>query len=243
MQLSLRQIVVFAFLALAMMTAGNLLAASWQELEKGLSYRTIKVAPSDTTLHLVKIDLKKFRLDWLLAPKGTRQYLTKLLEQGDAVVAINASFFDPQGRAMGLVIKDGKIINPLRKTSWGVFQINQDKPRILHTSDYRPSASTHFALQAGPRLIINGSIPTFKDALPSRRSALCVTPKKEVIIAVTYPGFLSLQELATGLKSFCKDALNLDGGSSTQFYLKTKKLQKDFPGLEPVPNALAVFRR
>jgi uncharacterized protein YigE (DUF2233 family) len=217
-------------------------ANDWRSVGQGLAY--LKFDTQDfRSVHLLKVDLKLNSLR-LLFPKNETQVRATLKEHVSdtkAIAAINASFFDQEGHAMGLLIDHGKERNSLRNTGWGIFQLIDGIPSIIHTRDYRASSKRSFAVQSGPRLLVKNVISKFKGNDQARRSAICVTADKKIILAVVNPSTVSLEQFAKVLQDHCTDALNFDGGSSTQFYLKTDKASLYLPGREPIPNSLAVF--
>jgi len=90
-------------------------------------------------------------------------------------------------------------------------------------------------------LVIAGRLPHFKPG-ESMRSAVGVTADGQVILAAISRGELSLQDFARALKAWgCVDALNLDGGPSSQMYVEAGEVKVDVPGGYPVPNALAIL--
>jgi uncharacterized protein YigE (DUF2233 family) len=81
------------------------------------------------------------------------------------------------------------------------------------------------AIQAGPRLVVNGKVPKLKSEI-SQKTAIGINRKGEVILLTTlYP--FSVNELAKLMAKpeskgglGCRYALNLDGGSSSQLYAR-----------------------
>lgn len=224
-------------------------ADQWQQIAPGLYYDQQSIEGSQSSLHLLKIRLKQNRLGLLRAADSPRfgveagdgkrrARLKTLMANSPALAAINASFFTPEGQAMGLVIQNGVTLNPLRQTAWGIFQLVVGRPSIIHTSQYKSEAKRSLAIQSGPRLVIRGKTPQFRDSSIAPRSGVCVTKQGQVILAATH-ALITLQQFANALKAHCPNALNLDGGSSTQMYVKPIDLY--LQGGEPVPNALAVF--
>jgi uncharacterized protein YigE (DUF2233 family) len=99
------------------------------------------------------------------------------------------------------------------------------------------------AIQCGPRLVIDGYIPDFYPEI-SARSGIGIDPSGRIVLAVTEQGELTLRQFALALKAFgCVDALNLDGGPSTQLFLKAGKTLLDVPGGYGVPTALLLVPR
>src|SRR5262249_13033419 len=141
---------------------------------------------------------------------------------------------------LGLRVKAGTVKNPVKPVSWwAVFYIANGHAYIVPQKTYKTKPSITFALQSGPRLIINGKIPSLKPGFDAR-SALGITRDGKLIILATQVALSTLQvanimqmpENQGGLN--CSDALNLDGGSSTQLFAKINDFVLDVPGLTSV---------
>jgi uncharacterized protein YigE (DUF2233 family) len=209
----------------------------WRTLEPGLEYES---RPTFSA-HIFRIDPKKFRVDLLLARDfgGTALTADSYRRRSGAVLAINGGFFDAGFRSLGLLHRRGQTLQPLREVSWGVFAVSAQGTRILSRTDWNP-AGVETALQVGPRLVVDGAVQKFKEAEPSRRSGVCLTPEGKLEIAVAEKPIL-LSEWAAFLQKDCPNALNLDGGGSTQISAKVSDWSLTVEGLTTVPNALAVL--
>ena len=194
-----------------------------------------------------RIDPRGVHITMLDARSGERSgaLVQTLREESGAYLVVNASFFDPENRPLGLVIGDRIEQSKLRSLDQGIFLISDGRPRIQHSRDPLPER-IDVALQAFPRLVVEGRVLKLKGKR-SRRTALCVPGDGSVIIVVI-PQAVSLLDLATNLARpitegglGCWDALNLDGGPSTQLSLQTPPLSLEIPGAWPVPNALAIL--
>jgi uncharacterized protein YigE (DUF2233 family) len=140
-------------------------------------------------------------------------------------VAINAGFFDPEGRAIGLAVSRGKVLSDFSKTmSGGVFYTVDAVARIDATEEFDPTRRVDLAVQCRPRLVVGGQANVRSDdGQRAERTALCVRNTGrtvDVVIAEPRAGsrgpslFALAQYLAAGPQP-CEDALNLDGGPST----------------------------
>ena len=174
-----------------------------------------------------------------------------------APLIINANFFDEQGMPLGLVISRGIPSSSIHyggQTLTGILSVSHLGVAISHRSDRIPSSSSE-AIQSGPRLILNGKITENVNSEDrSRRSAVCLDKKQRLIILVS-SGLVgvTLHELQLKLKEpdfDCQDALNLDGGGSSQLYVNTKILTDHaedeeifIAGRDPIPVALGLFPR
>ncbi len=218
------------------------LQAEWKTLAPGLDYDS----RPEFSAHVFRVDPSKFQIGLLTASDFSEKALTAgdYRSRARAILAVNGGFFDEAFRAMGLLYRDGKTLNPLRNAAWGVFSITAGTvggAKILHRNDWPPKGVS-MALQVGPRLVVDGMVQKFKEAAPDRRSAVGVTEGGKVVIAVADKPML-LPEWAAFLKKDCPNALNLDGGSSTQIAAEVGGWTLNVEGLTAVPNAVAVFPR
>jgi uncharacterized protein YigE (DUF2233 family) len=140
-------------------------------------------------------------------------------------IAINAGFFDPEGRAIGLAVSQGKVLSDFSKTmSGGVFYIVDAVARVDATEEFDPTRRVDLAVQCRPRLVVGGQANVRSDdGQRAERTALCVRDAGrtvDVVLAEPRAGsrgpslFALAQYLAAG-EPRCEDALNLDGGPST----------------------------
>lgn len=212
--------------------------ASWTQLHEGWSYQKI------ATVHLFRLDPAQCRLDLLVATDFRQAALPAkgFREKSQAGLVINGGFFDESFRSLGLLVRQGKVVNPLRQVDWGIFQIRPGVAAIIHRSQWG-GEGVETALQAGPRLVIDGKIPSFKAETEShRRSAIGVTSEGKIIIAISEAP-IPLRQWAELMQQQSVAALNLDGGGSSQISVKLKDFSLELPGTTGVPNALAVFEK
>ncbi|MGE3919326.1 MAG: phosphodiester glycosidase family protein [Gammaproteobacteria bacterium] len=224
-------------------------AVVWRPIDLGLDYAeyTNQQQSYNGTIRAFRVDLKHYRLSSAQAREIHLSFATvkKFVTENQAALGINGGFFNVSGDSLGLRINDFKVMNPLRKISWwGVFYIRNNKPYIASNRDFALTPSIIFAIQSGPRLIIQGSIPHLKPGI-DERSALGITKDKKVIILVTDNLPLSTTELAQIMqKQFaCSDAINLDGGTSSQLYARLNTFSMNVLGLKPVADAILVFKK
>lgn len=179
----------------------------------------------------------------------------KLAQASNAALVINGSFFDEHGKPLGLVVSRGIVYNRLHlggKTLTGIFQVTRSGIDITSRNDYE-TRSVIEAIQAGPRLIANSKpvIGVQNKLAISRRSGVCIDAKNRLILFCISSGLvgMSLPDLQRVLLDIgCRDALNLDGGGSSQLYLNQKlpgaatSLEELFlPGQDDIPIGLGLF--
>jgi len=161
--------------------------------------------------------------------------------------AINASFFDEDRAPLGLLVIDGKQRHPRHPVrGWpgggGLFVVRKGKPTIIaHTA--KVPAGAEYAVQCWPRLVIAGKIPKFKQRPAAVRSAVGIDTNGRVLFAAT-DGPLTFESWAAVLRDqfSCTEALNLDGGPSTQLTVRGKH-DITVPGGWPVPVLLTVEQK
>lgn len=228
-------------------------AYNWNLLADGIVYAkySFETGPQErTTIHVFQIDPMKVRLDVVVADKSKPQgmIVDDLARRNKAAIVINGGFFSEERKSIGLLVQSGKTINPIHKTSWwSIFGIKNGQPFITTPKEFAPSADVEMAVQAGPRLVIDGTIPKLKEGV-APRSVVGITKDNKVVLVVTEDIPISLQELAKRMKNSrfeggleCVNAMALDGGGSTQLYAKIKKFNLSIEGLSYITNGLAVF--
>lgn len=236
-------------LALLGFAAGEARALDYRSLEEGLAYSTLQA--DGAKLHLLKVDLKRYQVkvldarDW----KSPALPVKTFAEKSKALAAINANFFDTEDRPLGLVLQEGKLKNPPKKISWWAsLLLKGDRASIQKAFDKEQVLSWDNGVQAGPRLVVAGKTPKLKEEI-SPKSAVGIDRQGHLVFVVS-EGSVEINRLAALLAKKEKDggvglqnALNLDGGSSTQFFAKAGDLTLSIPGIARVPIALGLFRK
>jgi exopolysaccharide biosynthesis protein len=225
-------------------------ALDYRPLEKGLDYATLQTELG-TKIHVLKIDLKRFEAKVLDARdlKSSTMAVKTLAEKSHALAAINANFFDSDGKPLGLVLQNGKLKNPPKKVSWWASLLLKDEAiEIARNVGAEASLKYQNGIQAGPRLVVNGKTLKLKEEF-SPKSAVGIDRQGHLMLIATEGGieinqfaaWLAKKEKAGGMGLW--QALNLDGGSSTQFFAKAGDLNLWVSGLAKVPVALGIFRK
>lgn len=159
-------------------------------------------------------------------------------------IATNASFFDEAGKTMGLAVDRGRSLGGRRLSRWAAFVVDGGRARIVSGATLEDGLAHDLVVQGLPRLVVGGSVPRLK---PQRaeRTAVCVEDPRVVLVVTTtrvdateFARFLAAAPDAGGLG--CRDALNFDGGSSTQLTAHWGAFEARVDGAWGVPNALVV---
>lgn len=150
---------------------------------------------------------------------------------------INAGFFDDNAYPIGVVISGGKTIHSAYRGKctfggWAVFYIRSGHPAITSLETFDSDHVTE-AVQCGPILVRNGTIPKLGDRVPAMRAAVGLDAHGNIIFAVL-SGNLTLKQWAVCMRDqlHCRDALNLDGGPSAQIAFRGKTVRSISNGVD-----------
>lgn len=255
--LSRNRAIVLSLIVIILSSWSNNLRSDtgWSQLADGMLYKKIattqQTTPEDKSyqsiIHLFQIDLKKFKAEVVTAKQfGVTSFDAKTyVKKSGALLVINGGFFTPEYESLGLIVQKGREVNKLKWTSWWhIFQIKAGKPELTTKPEYLFSPDIEMAIESGPRLIVDGNITENLKPTLAERTAIGATADGQLMIAVTENYSISMLELAKILKNNgCYNALNLDGGSSTQLYAKFKGFELNRPGLNTVANGIGIFQR
>jgi hypothetical protein len=229
----------------------------WRAVHSGIELRKVLLERSDPDqeieLVLVRVDSRR------VAPRVLRAVdfdlkgsdVKTFAEKSRAVVAINASYFDEKGNALGfLKTRSGGHLQISNSSLFtGVFGLKNSLPFIVHRDGFVPGSADE-ALQAGPLLISKEKAVnvTRGAGRQSRRSLIGIDKDNRIILAVTSNllgglTWVELQEFFGSPKWQAQvvDLLNLDGGGSAQLYVKGPRTEEHVPGSTAVPVALGFF--
>lgn len=206
---------------------------SWRAVKPGLQtakYFFKTSNPIKSEIILFKINPGVFSID-LVTAQDLGQKLSdirSMTKKINGLIGINASFFDSSSAALGLFIRDGILKQKIHtggRTLSGIFYLAGKVPVISHRNENIPSGTT-IAFQAGPRLITNHQpIELSTTDIATRRSGIAITNDNMLILYATqlrFPGasLTQIQQMLMDNRLEIKDALNLDGGSSSQLYVE-----------------------
>lgn len=220
-------------------------APAWTQLEPGLRHATLLIADTAKEAEVFVASLDRVRFVAVDARSAQRKVarVARLREESGATVLVNGTFFDAAQSPLGLLVHDGKQLNPLRTADWGVLeQVGDGQARLVHTRDYVASPQRAFAVQCGPRVVIEGRPPKLRPQ-QARRTAVCLRDPNEAVLLVVEER-IDATALADWMAApapeglACDDALLLDGGPSTQLSAKHGDFDLDVMGGWGVPNAI-----
>jgi uncharacterized protein YigE (DUF2233 family) len=202
----------------------------------GIEYRTL-----DCALHLVRVDPRRAAVDAVIRPGSTAGDLGRTYD-----FAINANFFDERFRPLGVVLSNGRALNPLHPVRWqSVFYVDRDgHPGIVPVREWegvRDAAKT--AVQCGPRLVAGGQRNDVARADRDWRSGVCIDRDERVVFFATDPDARRDVHEMAGIAAdrlHCRDAMLFDGGPSTQLFLRRDGAPVHVAGDKRVPAYVVV---
>jgi uncharacterized protein YigE (DUF2233 family) len=227
--------------------------SGWTKVGSGIEYRMLNCSPARRRfdLHLVRVDPRLARIEAVLQPDSSAEAVAR---QGGWTVALNANFFDESFRPLGVVMSNGKQVNPTHPVSWqSVFYVTRnDRARIAPVPRWKDvSGGARAAVQAGPRIVVAGERNRVARARPSWRSGVCIDGRGRAVLFATPRESLfdvaEMVELAVRAEGAggmgCRDAMLFDGGPSTQLFVARGERSVSVEGDKHVPAYLAVKSR
>jgi hypothetical protein len=235
-------------------------AGAWKNVREGVEFRRLTLERSEP-YQLIDLKILRFDTRWIVprvlhSPTYNLRAanVKALAEKSGAIAAINANYFDENGRPLGfLKVAADEVSSRVSKSSLftGIFAVKNLLPFIAHRDRFL-SEQADEGLQAGPLLLLKGTPlnVTRGAGRQSRRSLIGLDKDRRLIVAVadSFLGGLSwveLQEIfaSESLQIGATDLLNLDGGGSTQLYVKAVQLEEHVPGTTEVPVAIGFFEK
>jgi uncharacterized protein YigE (DUF2233 family) len=219
-------------------------ADDWQVIAPGVEMRAWRLGEGGWRVVALRAKAERVKIVAQRSPRGEIRVrtATEWREWSSALAVINGGYFDEKERPLGLRITRGRQFSPLRRADWGVFWVAGGRAHITHTRDFGDQLSAQEAVQCGPRLVVGGRVTDLK-AQVARRSGVGVSRDGHVVLAVCdgpleFGRWAELWRAKTGFN--CPNALNLDGGGSTQLSVQSSSRSVEVQGYWPVPDALII---
>ena len=153
---------------------------------RGIGHAAFEVHPPEGepfSGHAFKIDLSEAQLRLVTASDpSSRQPVDQIAASIPAVVAINASFFDKDGRAMGLAVGESGRLGTGKLRNWGALVVNGTDARIVLGAGIPSNPDDPLIVQGIPRLVVAGKVPGLKPQL-AERTAVCAASGRVVMLS------------------------------------------------------------
>jgi uncharacterized protein YigE (DUF2233 family) len=220
----------------------------------GVVHRQVSLEDSESNesaaIDLAVFSTKSCTLRVIDQPMPPRSDLAQAMREKGCLAGVNGGYFDPDYAPIGLLISDGKIIAPLQRARLitGVLAASPREVRILRVGEFSRQQRFNSAVQCGPFLVDLGrSVRGLEKTRTARRTFAAVGNVNRA--ALGFCSDVSLAELAKILATtrladdfMIERALNLDGGSSSAFWvaressefsIPEQKTVRDFVGVVP----------
>ena len=202
---------------------------------KQVPLTTLKIPKFATQIHYFIVNQNSYSLELVDQSEGPGtlwENAEKAAIKNNAIGAINAGFFTPEGKPLGICISNSKRTGSLNKTSIGsgCFIVNRNgTPVIVRRAEINSYKNPKSLVQAGPFLIENKKPIKVKDGEPRPRSFIAQDGKGNWLFAmvesISMPNLVSYLQ-GDEIPGFAvTTALNLDGGRSSQIYHSDKESQ------------------
>jgi exopolysaccharide biosynthesis protein len=179
--------------------------------------------------------------------------VSELAAEARVLAALNANYFDAEGRALGWVVSDGELISGLGREGWGVLSAGSDgRIRVQRPAAVADEEGAEQAIQAGPLLVEGGVANPGLKTQSARRVFAGLDADGRLVLGSTGVARADAPKLAARLArseseggAGLREVLNLDGGSSAQLFIRGGRGDADLiePGLARVPVLLTLERR
>lgn len=177
--------------------------------------------------------------------------LGEAMTAGGALAGTNGAYFKADQTPVGLEIAGGAKIHGFEKAKLlsGIFAVTKGVPRIVRPGRYTPAKTDTEALQCGPFLVEDGMAVAGLNAARAARRTVVATDGREKWALMIF-SYATLAETAAILGNRAifpdfpiKQALNLDGGSSTALWVATVSRPFYLSEMGRVRNFLAILPR
>lgn len=205
-------------------------AVAWQHISTGVDYRAITCLgdSNDLDVHVVRIDPQFFVFDTAYVTGGS----TAAQEAGkrNAKLVINANFFERDRTPIGLLVRSGDELQGRHRSTWqSIFFVDAGgDAHIVRLSDWpKFRSSAHMAVQAGPRIVVQGRINKVNKSYSAARAGVCLQKDGDLLFFATPQdrkfdmweiGHIAKRSERSGGLG-CYDSMLFDGGHSTQIYV------------------------
>ena len=240
------------FLPTSLFAEWRLLERQPSEPEDGVPFR-VRVTDGAATANLILIVFhpNTFAIRVVSNDNGRYGAVSDAASATNAVAGVNGGYFQSDSTPVGLLISDNRILHKFEtaKLLSGVFFVRDGKPGLIRSSRFARMKDVSQAIQCGPFLLEEGRALT---GLNNQRSA----PRTFVFMGSNSVwGFgicrsVTLAEMGQILavpdllgRTAVVSALNLDGGSSTQFWARSGDGVISSSSLAVVANYLLLVHR
>ncbi len=228
----------------------------WHSTHPGIEVRSVDVLAGQLTerVSIARLDPHAVTLRVEYSP-GVAYPVSVWAQRLGALMVVNGGYFTEEARVTGLTVVDGQSFGTPYGDFAGMVAVTADgvpSVRWLRTWPYDPVEPLQSAIQSFPVLVKPGGVMGFPadgdDGRTSRRTVAAQDDEGRILLLAAPRGYLSLHALAVWLAESDLDldtALNLDGGTSTGFWMAGGSATSgtQIESLTAVPAVIGVFVR
>jgi hypothetical protein len=202
----------------------------WVGVGEGIEIREQSITYRDRRdrLYLARVDPARASFQVAYDPRRPRR-VWGWIEDEDARLVINGGFFDPENRALGLLIADGYAFGETYVGLGGLFGVQAGRVQIrsLILEPFQSGEVFDQMVQSYPTLLVGDGVINAEirdDGRRSTRSVIGLDRAGRVVFLLSPRATFNLVELAEWLAQSDLDldtALNLDGGASAGLVART----------------------
>ena len=251
-----RAALLFVAVAATAHAEWSILSANSEPGRVDVVHRHVVLEDSETneraTIDLALFSTKSCTLQLIDQPAPPRHDLAHAMRQQRCLAGVNGGYFDPDYRPIGLLIAGGNMVAPLQRARLitGVLTASARGVQILRAREFSRPEKVNAAVQCGPFLVDHYErIRGLDDSRSARRTFAATGTNDRIELGVCseislakLAKILATTRLADDLK--IQRSLNLDGGSSSAFWLAQENGSAfSIPEQKPVRDFVGVIGR
>jgi uncharacterized protein YigE (DUF2233 family) len=223
--------------------------AGWRLITPGIEYREVRVTVEDRSdrLRLARVNPTQVRVRVVYDPDSPRR-VSEWLASTQAQLVINGNYFDPQQRALGLIVADGARTGMVYEGFGGMLAVGENTVKVRWNvgEPYRQDETLTYALQNFPMLVLPGGEANTQiddNGRLAPRSVVAQDRAGRIVFVVSPSPLFTLTGLGQWLAASDLDidaALNLDGGSSSGLLLREGNQTLGMDSWVSVPSVIVV---
>jgi exopolysaccharide biosynthesis protein len=223
-------VALLCFLQASLLAEWRVVDRQPSEPQDGAPFR-VKVTDGASTANLILIVFHPNALAIRVVSNDGWRYasVADAASAADAVAGVNGGYFQADGTPVGLLISDNRTVHKLdtAKLLSGIFFVRDGKPGLIRSSRFVRMKNVSQAIQCGPFLLEDGKAVTGLNNQRSAPRTFVFTAGNSVwglgicrsVTLAEMGEILSVPDLLG--RASVVSALNLDGGSSTQFWARS----------------------
>jgi exopolysaccharide biosynthesis protein len=223
-------LVLLCFLPASLLAEWHVVDRRPSEAGDGVPFR-VKVTDGAATANLILIVFHPNTFTIRVVSNDGWRYgsVADAAAAADAVAGVNGGYFQADGTSVGLLISDSRTIHKQEtaKLLSGIFFVRDGKPGLIRSSRFARMKNVSQAIQCGPFLLEDDKAVTGLNNDRSAPRTFVFTGSNSVwgfgicrsVTLAEMGQILAVPDLLG--RASVVSALNLDGGSSTQFWARS----------------------